>query len=40
MRMFLIVAISVIVGIVVGYAAMNMFYGATTPAPGGTMMKK
>jgi hypothetical protein len=37
--MFLIVAVSVVVGIVVGYAAMNMFYGATAPAPD-TMMKK
>ena len=38
MRMFLIVAAAVVVGIVLGYAGMNMFYGAS--APSGTMMKK
>ena len=38
MRMFLIVGAAVLVGIVVGYAAMNMFYGAS--APSGTMMRK
>jgi hypothetical protein len=38
MRMFLIVAAAVVVGIVLGYAGMNMFYSASAPAP--TMMKK
>jgi uncharacterized protein (UPF0333 family) len=38
MRMFLIVAVAVVVGIVLGYAGMNMFNSAS--APSGTMMKK
>ena len=38
MRMFLIVAAAVIVGIVLGYAVMTSFYSAS--APSGTMMKK
>lgn len=40
MRMFLIVAVAVIVGIVVGYTVMTAFYGSSPPAPGGTMMKR
>lgn len=39
MRMFLIVAVAVIVGIVLGYAGMNMFYSASAPGSG-TMMKR
>lgn len=39
MRMFLIVAVSVVVGIAVGYAAMTAFYGASSPAPSNMMRK-
>ena len=37
MRMFLIVGAAVVVGIVLGYAAMSAF---NTPKPAPTMMKK
>jgi hypothetical protein len=39
MRMFLIVAVAVVVGIVLGYAVMTTYYGASAPASG-TMMRK
>ena len=39
MRMVLIVAVSVIVGIAVGYAAMTAFYGSSQPS-GPAMMKR
>ena len=39
MRMFFIVAAAVVVGIVLGYVGMNMYYGASAPGAG-TMMRK
>jgi hypothetical protein len=38
MRMFLIVAVAVVVGIALGYGVMTAYYGAS--APSGTMMRK